>query len=67
MFFKCLSTGLLDSNCYIIGNQSEAVIIDAGVHEDEILKVLSENERLFSSFFLVNNKNALMGINYFSN
>lgn len=45
MFFKCIPTGMFESNSYILGNDGEAVIIDAGVAADEILEVL-EKENL---------------------
>ncbi|NTV91631.1 MAG: MBL fold metallo-hydrolase, partial [Clostridiales bacterium] len=35
-----LMTGLVDSNAYILGENGEAVIIDAGVDTEEILSAL---------------------------
>lgn len=37
MIVKRLPTGMLSSNCYIIGDNGEAVIIDPGVESSEIL------------------------------
>lgn len=48
MFFKCLDTGMLQSNCYIIGvkgdgdGMGEAAVIDPGVDCEEIAQVLDE-------------------------
>ena len=42
MFFKRLMTGLIDSNVYILGDNGEAVVIDAGVSAPEIIKVLND-------------------------
>ncbi len=46
MFLKCLDTGMLQSNCYIIGlmgegdNMGEAVLVDPGVDYTEVVQVL---------------------------
>lgn len=37
MIFKKLATGMLASNCYIIGDNGEGVIIDPGATAEEIL------------------------------
>ena len=38
MVFKCLPTGMFGSNSYIIGNNGEAAVIDAGAGSEEILE-----------------------------
>jgi glyoxylase-like metal-dependent hydrolase (beta-lactamase superfamily II) len=43
MIIKCLSTGMFDSNSYVVGENGEAVIIDAGVDSEEILRTAKEN------------------------
>lgn len=43
MYFKCLSNGLLESNCYIVANNKEAVLIDAGVTGDNIKNMINES------------------------
>ena len=40
MYMETISTGLLDSNCYIIGDAGAAVVIDAGADHGDILQVL---------------------------
>lgn len=42
MIIECLPTGMFDSNCYIIYNSNEGIIIDAGVSTDEVMKVLDK-------------------------
>jgi hydroxyacylglutathione hydrolase len=46
MIQKGLTVGLLEVNCYILGDEEtrEAVVIDPGGDEDEILDVLSRNK-----------------------
>ena len=47
MIMKCLPTGILSSNCYIIGDGGEGAVIDPGVKSPEIMAVLeSEGLRL---------------------
>ena len=43
MIQKALMVGLLEVNCYILGDEEtkEAVVIDPGGDEDEILEVLN--------------------------
>jgi glyoxylase-like metal-dependent hydrolase (beta-lactamase superfamily II) len=36
-----LMTGMVDSNAYILADSGEAALIDAGVHPDEIMDVIS--------------------------
>lgn len=36
MIIKCLPTGMFGSNCYILGENGEAAVIDAGVNADEV-------------------------------
>jgi len=43
MFFKCIPKGMFASNCYIVGDSAEGVIIDAGVDPGEIIPVLDKN------------------------
>jgi len=42
MFFECLSEGMFGSNCYIIGDNGEGVLIDSGVDGAEILKAVEK-------------------------
>jgi hydroxyacylglutathione hydrolase len=46
MIQKGLTVGLLEVNCYILGDEEtkEAVVIDPGGDEDEILEVLNHNQ-----------------------
>src|SRR5659263_159360 len=46
MFQKGLIVGLLEVNCYILGDEEtkEAVVIDPGGDEDAILEVLNHNK-----------------------
>lgn len=44
MQIERLSTGMFDSNCYIVYNNNEGIIIDAGVSADEVMKVLDEKK-----------------------
>lgn len=43
MFFKCIPTGMFDSNSYIIGDNGEGVLIDCGVASNEILKEINDS------------------------
>lgn len=45
MIMKCLPTGMLSSNCYVIGDGGEGAVIDAGVKSAEIIAAL-ESEGL---------------------
>lgn len=40
MYMETISAGLLDSNCYIIEDESSAVVIDAGADHRDILQIL---------------------------
>jgi hydroxyacylglutathione hydrolase len=40
MIMRCLPTGMLSSNCYIIGDGGEGAVIDPGVKSSEIMEVL---------------------------
>lgn len=40
MFLKRISTGMLASNCYIVGDSGECAVIDPGVSLKEILNVV---------------------------
>jgi glyoxylase-like metal-dependent hydrolase (beta-lactamase superfamily II) len=42
MILKAVRTGMLESNCYILGNGSEAAVIDPGADHEEIMQVLEE-------------------------
>ena len=44
MFFKCLSNGLLESNSYIVADNKEAVLIEAGVGTEFIEKIVKEKD-----------------------
>jgi len=44
MFFKCLSTGMFDSNSYILGENGEGIIIDAGVSSKEVMEIVNKNK-----------------------
>jgi hydroxyacylglutathione hydrolase len=46
MIQKGLTVGLLEVNCYILGDEvtKEAVVIDPGGDEDEILEILNHNQ-----------------------
>ncbi len=43
MLIKVLDTGLFDSNCYILGDSGEGVIIDPGSSEDKIMNAVNES------------------------
>lgn len=42
MLIECLPTGMFESNCYIIYNNNEGIIIDAGVSTSEVMEVLDK-------------------------
>jgi len=42
MVYKRLPTGMYSSNCYIIGDNGEGIIIDPGANADEIIKAVGE-------------------------
>ncbi len=44
MFFRKLDTGMLQSNCYVLGIAGEAVVIDPGVENGVIARILNENK-----------------------
>jgi len=44
MFLKCLDTGMFDSNTYILGENGEGAIIDAGASIKEIMQVVNETK-----------------------
>ncbi|HOM02580.1 MAG TPA: MBL fold metallo-hydrolase [Acetivibrio sp.] len=43
MIIKCLPIGLFDSNCYIVGQNGECVIIDPGCDPAKIVDAANEN------------------------
>lgn len=43
MKIKCFGTGILGSNSYIVWDNTEGVIIDAGVSNEEIVKFVEDN------------------------
>lgn len=43
MLLKCVNTGSRNGNCYILENDTEALILDAGVRYKEILRALDYN------------------------
>ncbi|NLI13076.1 MBL fold metallo-hydrolase [Pelotomaculum propionicicum] len=40
MIFRGLSVGAMDSNCYIIGDQGEGIVVDPGAEAKRILKAI---------------------------
>lgn len=42
MIIKCIPTGMLSSNCYILGDGDEGVIIDSGADKRDIIKVVGD-------------------------
>lgn len=52
MLMKCLPTGILSSNCYVIGDGGEGVVIDPGVKSAEIIAVL-ESEGLGLKYIIL--------------
>lgn len=40
MLLKCVNTGSQNGNCYILENDSEALILDAGVRYRDVAKAL---------------------------
>ncbi len=52
MFLKCISTGMFDSNSFIIGDTGEAAVIDAGVSANEIMEVLKQNDLVLKYIIL---------------
>ena len=43
MLLKFVNTGSQNGNCYILENDTEALILDAGVRYKEVLKALDYN------------------------
>ena len=43
MRLKCVNTGSQNGNCYILENDTEALILDAGVRYKDVLKALDYN------------------------
>ena len=43
MVLKAIVTGMLESNCYILGDSGEAAVIDPGADHEEIMQVLDEH------------------------
>jgi glyoxylase-like metal-dependent hydrolase (beta-lactamase superfamily II) len=43
MFIKCIPTGMFDSNTYVIGENQEGIIIDAGADSKDVTKIVNEN------------------------
>ena len=43
MLLKCVNTGSQNGNCYILENDTEALILDAGVRYKDVLKALDYN------------------------
>jgi Zn-dependent hydrolases, including glyoxylases len=44
MFLKRLATGMLGSNCYIIGDEGSCAVIDPGVSIEEIMRVIGDEK-----------------------
>ena len=43
MVLKAVKTGMLESNCYILGDSGEAAVIDPGADLEEIMQALDEH------------------------
>ena len=43
MLLKCVNSGSQNGNCYILENDTEALILDAGVRYKDVLKALGYN------------------------
>ena len=43
MIIKCLPVGMFGSNCYILGDDGEGIVIDAGVESTYVLKAIEES------------------------
>lgn len=43
MLLKCVNSGSQNGNCYILENDTEALILDAGVRYKDVLKALNYN------------------------
>ena len=41
MIIKCISEGVLDSNCYVVAQNDEGIIIDAGVEPEKIINIIN--------------------------
>lgn len=52
MIFECLSSGMFGSNCYVLGDNGEGVIIDAGASCEDIVSVISKNKLSIKYIFL---------------
>lgn len=44
MTYKCLSQGMFGSNCFIIWQNKEGIIIDPGNEASDVMKVIYEND-----------------------
>lgn len=52
MFLKRITTGMLSSNCYIIGDDGEAAVIDPGVEHESIIHIL-EDQKLTLKYIIL--------------
>jgi hydroxyacylglutathione hydrolase len=52
MIFECLPNGMFGSNCFIIGQNGEGVIIDCGADSNEIMDVVKKNGIIIKSIIL---------------
>jgi len=52
MFLKRIMTGMLSSNCYILGDEGEGAVIDPGVGYKEIVQVL-EAQKLALKYIIL--------------
>jgi len=52
MIFKCLPIGMLGSNCYILGNDGEGIVIDAGANSDNVMALVEKNALTIKSIIL---------------
>jgi hydroxyacylglutathione hydrolase len=44
MIIKAVLNGMFDSNCYILGDEGEAAVIDPGADAEDIVKALEERD-----------------------
>lgn len=52
MFLKRLTTGMLSSNCYILGDAGEGIVIDPGVECGDIVQIL-EAQKLTLKYIIL--------------
>ncbi len=52
LFIQRLDTGMLQSNCYIVGASGEAAVIDAGIEPREVSQILKTNQLILKYIIL---------------